>query len=98
MTRYCSFLTDSGRRGILRRSGDAACRRRHSRRGRRVKVRTWGMLTTAAAMALTPFVANGSALAGSEQTLSFTTWASESELAAFTALIDQFESEHDGVT
>ena len=56
------------------------------------------MLTTAAAMALTPFVGSGSALAGSEQTLSFTTWASESELAAFTALIDQFESEHDGVT
>ncbi|MEU1972977.1 sugar ABC transporter substrate-binding protein [Microbacterium sp. NPDC019599] len=35
---------------------------------------------------------------GGSQTLTFTTWASESEEAAFTELIDQFESEHDGVT
>lgn len=34
---------------------------------------------------------------GGDQSLTFTTWGSESEEASFTALIEQFESEHEGV-
>ena len=40
---------------------------------------------------------NDSGADGGSQTLTFTTWASESEEAAFKELIKQFESEHDGV-
>ena len=64
---------------------------------RRTLLGTTGLVLTGALLAgCAGFGGGGGDTSGDSQTLTFTTWASETEEAAFKELIKTFESEHEG--